>query len=84
MESRTRVDAKLLEVWYQQIHALMVATTSWLQKKKKHEASGVALVTQLQCISLQSPQFSVREFDSWVDKMHKWLKDSLFSDTVRR
>jgi hypothetical protein len=79
---REHLDPARVERWHRQVHALLAAVTAWVHKKKKHEAAGVALVTQLQCASLQWPARPPREFDAWVDKLAKWLKEKLFSDSV--
>ena len=82
MENRDRLSPQRLEAFYEHAHSLFAAVASWAAKKKKNEAAGVTLATQLQCICLQRPVHPIQEFDAWVDKMHKWVKDKLFSNSV--
>ena len=83
MANRDQLDSAALQRWFTQAHALMGATMAWVNKKKKHEPAGVALITQLQCLCLQQPGHAPKEFEAWVEKLQKWLKDKLFSDVVR-
>ena len=77
------LNPKVARAWYDAVAALSASLIAWVNKKKKHEAQGVALVTQLQCIAVQRPGAPLAEFDAWTDKLLKWLKDKLFADSVR-
>ena len=77
-----QLDPQRIERWHRTVQGQLVAVNTWLNKKKKHEVSGAALVTQLHCANLQWLGHPHKEFEAWVDKMHKWLKDKLFSDHV--
>lgn len=87
MAHAARLDAARLQAWYAAVRALLLDITAWIDgafKKGKHAAAGYPLAARLLAILLQRRDTPTRELDAFSDRLHRLLKDKLFSDSVRR
>ena len=83
MANKGAISQEALTQWYETVQAMLEDILSWLSKKTKHWATGYPLATALMCICIQRHrEFAVSRFDSFVEKLHKLLRDKLFSDSV--
>ena len=83
MVNKLAISRQALAQWYEVIQGMLEEVLIWLGKKNKHWASGYPLATSLLCICVQQRDFPVPRFDGFVEKLHKLLRDKLFSDAVR-
>jgi hypothetical protein len=71
-----------LREWYKTVQVVLDEMIAWLGKKTKHWQTGYPLATALICIAVQQRDFSMKTFDNFVDRLHKMIRDKLFSDGV--
>lgn len=83
MLNKVAISRQALLQWYDTIQSMLEEVLIWLGKKNKHWAAGYPLATSLLCICVQQRDFPVSRFDGFIDKLHKLLRDKLFSDAVR-
>lgn len=58
-------------------------TLVWLGKKNKHIQTGYPLVASLMSICVQQADYDTSRFYGLIEKLHKLMRDSIFSDAVR-
>ena len=74
----------VLQEWYEKVRIMMDELLIWLGKKNKHYHTGFPLAAKLMCISLQQADYEVGRFQSFVERLHKLMRDTIFSEAVRK
>lgn len=73
----------VLHKWYEKVQNMMDDLIVWLGKKNKHYQTGFPLAAKLMCITLQQNDYEVARFQSFVERLHKLMRDTIFSEAVR-
>eukprot|EP00892_Ulva_mutabilis_P001735 jgi/Ulvmu1/11562/UM079_0005.1 len=74
----------VLKVWYDTVQHLMDDVLIWLGKKNKHLQTGYPLVSKLMSICIQQPDYDTSRFYAVIEKLHKLMRDTIFSDAANR
>lgn len=54
----------------------------WLGKKNKHLQAGYPLMAKLMSICVQQPDYDTSRFYALIEKLHKLMRDTIFSEAV--
>lgn len=73
-----------LREWYDMVQIMLDELLVWVGKKNKHFQAGYPLAARLVCICIQQPDYELANFYTFIEKLHKLMRDTIFSDAVRQ
>lgn len=74
----------ILREWYDMVQVMLDELLAWMGKKNKHYQTGYPLAARLMCISIQQPHYELTRFNAFIEKLHRLMRDTIFSEAVRQ
>lgn len=72
----------VLREWYDMVQIMLDEILAWLGKKNKHFQTGYPLAARLICICIQQPNYDLNRFNAFIEKLHRLMRDTIFSEAV--